>query len=313
MLCDECGLRKAAVYQRHSQRALCEECFEKDLIKRVERSLANYGVSKRERILLAVSGGKDSIAMMFLLSRIFPRENLRAVTIIEGVKGYSRSREVSICARVANELGVEYEAMHLKDIVGFSVSELVERSREMNLNISPCSFCGVLRRRALNVVAREQGVSKVATAHTLNDEVQTMMLNVLRGDTMRLVQWHPRSVPHSEKLVKRIKPLREIYEYELAIYAYLKGVELQEDQCPYLVQRPTLRFRFKEFLLILEALRPGIALRMLRETELLVEPLVNHVNRSGIVLPLCERCGEPTAPNRKLCRICEYLEALSLS
>jgi len=310
MLCDVCGVHRAVVYQRHTRRFLCEECFEKHLIKRISKTLRRYGVTERDRVLLAVSGGKDSIAMMFLLSKILPKSNLRAVMIIEGIEGYTRSKETSICTKIALELGIEYEAVHLRDIVGYSISEIVRRAQELGVNISPCSFCGVLRRRALNAIAREQGFTKVATAHTLNDEVQTAFLNILRGDIVRLVQWHPYSIPHSEKLIKRIKPLREIYEYELAQYVYIIGLDLQEDQCPYLIRRPTLRFKFKEMLVKIENLEPGIGMRTLRALEHGLEPLVKTFNRNIASLPLCERCGEPTSPGRKICRVCEYLEIL---
>ena len=111
MKCHVCNTREAVVYQRHTGRALCLDCFEKDLLARVKHALTIYGVEPSDRILIAVSGGKDSIALMYLLSRIHPIDRLTAVTVVEGVSGYERSYEVRLCSRIASELGISYEVI----------------------------------------------------------------------------------------------------------------------------------------------------------------------------------------------------------
>jgi len=312
MKCDKCLQRAAVVYQHHTGHALCTHCFELDLIARVKEALAQYGVSKQDRVLMAVSGGKDSIAMMYLLSMVHPVDRLAAVTVVEGVSGYVREREVRICESVARRLGIEYEVLNVKDLLGYTVGDLVEIARRRGLNLSPCTFCGIIRRRALNTYARSKGFDKVATAHTLNDEVQTALLNVLRGDRMRLAQWHPKSQPHSPLLVKRVKPLRYVYEYELATYAYVKGIPFQSEQCPFLLSRPTIRARLKPLSVEYEHVSPGALLKFVRFLDRTLEPLVREINSKGIQLPTCIKCGEPTAPGRQLCRICELMDSLGL-
>ncbi len=300
------------MFQYHTGRALCFECFERDLLKRVRESLEQFGVRSSDRILLAVSGGKDSLAMIYLLSKVHPLDRMFAITVVEGVEGYERSHEIKVSAKIASEVGIEYEVVKAKDVIGFSVKDLVEASSRKSIDVSPCTFCGVIRRRVINVYARSRGFTKVATAHTLNDEVQTALLNILRGDTMRLIQWHPRSIPHSPLLIKRVKPLRRIYEYEIAAYAYLKGIPLQSEQCPYLLSRPTVRARLKPMMLEYEQTSPGSLMKFLDLLDDALKPLVEKVNRSNIALPVCEKCGEPTAPGRRLCRVCEFIKSLGL-
>ncbi len=312
MLCDQCKSREAIIYQWHTGRKLCLKCFELDLLKRIKQSLRDFGVNPQDKVLLAVSGGKDSLVMMKLVSMVHPKENLCAITIIEGFPNYDRSKEIAFTRKLANELSIDYVTLRVKDVIGLSVWDMVERARQRGLGLAPCTFCGIVKRRVLNYYARLNGFDKVATAHTLNDEIQTAILNILRGDKMRLAQWHPKSAPHSVLLIKRVKPLRKVYEYEIAAYAYLNDIPFQLEQCPYLVSHPTLRARLKPFIIEYEHASPGAMIKFLEFLDRTLEPIVDDLNRGGIVLPLCEKCGEPTSPGRRLCRLCELIDALGL-
>jgi len=313
MKCSICGSNRAIIFQRHSGRALCWQCFVDDLVQRVKREIELYNlVRPDDRVLLAVSGGKDSLVLMELMARIISPSRLQAVTVVEGVPGYNRRDEIELCRTVAKSLGVDYAVVALKDVIGYSVSELLDlyQKSEAVEKVSPCTICGVARRRALNLYARDHGFTKVATAHTLDDEAHTYIANFLRGDLMRLVQSHPKSAVHSPKIVKRIKPLRKIYDYEIAIYAYKKGYPLQSKECPLITSTPSLRSRIRDRVIELEWLSPGTFLRIVEWLDRVIEPLVDKLNASRIELPYCEICGEPTSPGRRICRFCELLQKL---
>ncbi|MEZ0290061.1 MAG: TIGR00269 family protein [Sulfolobales archaeon] len=310
VVCDVCRSREAVVFQKHTGLRLCRECFIRDVEKRVLNEIKRFKMFlDNERVLLALSGGKDSFVLLDILSKTHDTSKLGGVTVVEGIRGYNRIEDLEQLKNIARERGVELHIVHVKDLAGYSVDELVERSREKNLKISPCTFCGIYRRRGINRVARELGYDKVATAHNLDDEVQTLFINLLRGDENRIITLHPLRNNPSELLVPRVKPLRKIYEYETARYAYLKGYKPQEVECPYLSLTPSLRARIREILYVLEEERPGILLKILEEYDKLYE---ERALKTRVNLWTCEICGEPTNPGRKICKSCELLIRVGL-
>ncbi len=258
-----------------------------------------------DRLLLAVSGGKDSFVLFDVISRIHKPSKLGVITVSEGIEGYNRDEDVVWVLKSCRELGVDCVKTSFKEAVGHDLKDLVERSIKSNLNVSPCTFCGMIRRRIVNRYARELGYDKVLTAHNLDDEVQTAFINMLRGDLNRLLQSHPKGPRLSDLFVRRVKPLRKVYEWECAVYAYLRGFKFQEVECPYILSRPTLRAKIREYLYRLEGVKPGTLLGFL---DFVDELIVKYVSNAGIPpLPICRFCGEPTAHNRTICKTCELL------
>lgn len=304
-LCDVCRAREAVVYQRHTGRRLCRECFIEDIVERVRREVSRYSMfSERDRVLLAVSGGKDSFVLLDVMTRIHDVSRLGAVTVVEGIRGYNREEDIERLRRHARAHGIDLLVVTVRELSGYTIDELVERSFSRGLKISPCTFCGIYRRRGVNQVARSLGYDKVATAHNLDDEVQTLVINILRGDETRLSMIHPLRPRASERFVPRVKPLRKIYEYETARYAYLRGFSPQTLECPYLELAPSLRSRVRDILYKLEEERPGALLSILEEYDRLYE---NIARESSMRLSTCVLCGEPTSPGRSLCKACELL------
>lgn len=307
VVCDVCGKRRAVVLQRHTGRRLCKECFMEDVYKRVKREVERWNMfSPGDTLLLGLSGGKDSWVLLDTLTRIHDPSKIIAVTIIEGIPGYNREEYAERVRRKALEYGVDHVLTSIKEYTGYTLAEIVERAWARGVRVSPCTYCGIARRRILNFFARMYGASRTVTAHNLDDESQTAIINMLRGDWEGLLRQHPLSGPASPLIVPRVKPLRKIYEWETATYSYLGGFPLQETECAYIHLAPTLRARVRWALQRLEDMRPG-TLYTLMETldELLAEHAASLKPRQ---LPRCERCGEPTAPGRRLCKLCELLE-----
>jgi len=312
-LCDVCGVREAEVYQPHTGRKLCRQCFINDILRRVEDEIKRYHlIEPGDKVLLAVSGGKDSFVLLDTLSQLHDPSKLIGLSIVEGVEGYNRREDVERLRKYAAQRGVEVVVTSFKEFIGYSLDEIVAKAWKKGLKVSPCTFCGALRRRIINTYARMLGADKTATAHTLDDEAQTAVMNVLRGDPDRLVRQHPRAPRLSDKFVQRVKPLRRIYEWEAAMYAYFKGFRFQEAECPYINLSPTLRARIREHLMGIEAENPGSLLRILDTIDRVVEANLEEYRRLP-PLPLCEKCGEPTAPGRRLCKTCELLEKIGIT
>lgn len=307
MRCSVCGRKEAVIYQRHTGRALCRECFTEDIVRRVRQEIERHEMFKgSDRVLLALSGGKDSYTLLNVMLRIHDPSRLGIVTIIEGIPGYNREGDIEWVLRRAREHGVDVVVTSYKEEVGYSMEELVNLTIEKGVRVTPCTFCGFLRRRIINKYAREGGYDRVATAHNLDDEAHTSLMNLLRGDYARLAQMHPKAPVLSKLFVKKVKPLRKIYEWESAAYAWLTGYGFQETECPYLRLRPSFRARVRAYMYELEREVPGSMLKFLEAIDRLAEPLARSVSRLP-ELPRCEVCGEPTSYNRRVCAFCDLM------
>ncbi len=315
IICDVCGANPAIFLQRHTGRALCLECLRKDLVNRVTTEITrNNMFNEGDRLLLALSGGKDSYVLLDIITRIHDPKLIGVITIIEGIPGYNRVSNISWIIEKTRKLGIELHVVPFKSYVGYTLEELVLRARELGINVSPCTFCGILRRRIMNHYALMYGYDRVLTAHNLDDEVQTILADLMRGDLTRFIQLHPLSKPLSKYFVKRVKPLRRIYEYEITAYAYATGFKFQEADCPYIIHAPTLRAKLREYLHEIEGRSPGTLLRVLDWYDKTVRTLLESraLAYPTKELPQCPLCGSPMAFGRRYCMLCELLLRLKL-
>jgi len=294
----------------YSGEKLCGRCFCKSIESRVRATISKYEMLEpRDKIMVAVSGGKDSVTLLHILTKIekaFPEATLSAVTVDEGIKGY-RDEALKVAQRNCRKLGVEHLVTSFKEMYGYTLDEIVNmiRKREEK-GLTPCSYCGVLRRRALNTAAREAGVDKLATAHSLDDETQTMILNIIHGDALRIARAKPVLTVIHPKLVQRVKPLCEVPEKEIAFYAYLRKIEFQGISCPY--AQTALRNDVRTMLNRMEEKHAGTKFTIFRSMERIRPALEAMVEEAK--LKDCRICGEPTVG--ELCKPCEMLQELRI-
>lgn len=259
-----------------------------------------------DHIALALSGGKDSVSLLQVLSTIeedFPRSTLSALLIDEGIEGY-RGEAIAIAEENCERLNVPLHVYSFKTIYGRSLDEIAEASEDRG-SLSVCSYCGVLRRKALNVAAKVVKASKLALAHNLDDEVQSMVLSLLRGDLANLVGVKP-VLEKVEGFVQRVKPFCEILEREIAFYAYVKDVRFQSIPCPYL--ESSMRSDVRRFINVLEEKHAGITYGIARSLRK-IQGSMKGVDERG-ELRQCQTCGEPSSG--KVCRACQALKELGL-
>ncbi|RLG04879.1 MAG: TIGR00269 family protein [Thaumarchaeota archaeon] len=295
-ICSNCGKRTPIYFRRYSGVRLCPTCFKEDFIKRVRRTISRYELLRYDdRILVAVSGGKDSLVLLKVLYEIeqdFPRSELLAVLIDEGIDSY-RLNCSGFSREIAGALNVELQELSFKDLYGFTLSEVVESGIAEKLKLHPCTICGILRRKALVTAAKRLGATVIATAHTLEDVVQTYLLNLLRGEK----NIRPIGLRRGgEGVVPRVAPFRLTPQREVALYAYLEGIPFQSRICPY--THESMRDEIRNFLTLYDYKYPGSLYAFLSMFERILEriPQPAEVNR-------CEVCGEPT--DRRICRACE--------
>ncbi len=311
--CSLCGGGRAEIKQPHTGLRLCWRCFRRQVVERVRNEVKRWGLFEPgHRLLLAVSGGKDSFTLLDVLSQIHDTGRMVALTIIEGIPGGYHVEEARAISRYARSYGVDHVVVSFRDYFGATLAEMVREASRRGVGEKPCTFCGVLRRRIMEEQARLLGADRVVTAHNLDDEAQTALMNLLRGDYVGLVRMHPVAALATRDFVPRVKPLRKVYEWETAAYAFRSGYPIQSVECPYLYEAPTLRLRARLAMYRLEGSRPGSLLRMMEALDVLLEPAARSLARSPVELPRCARCGAPTSPTRRLCKACELLEKVGL-
>ena len=304
--CSKCRRREAIYLRKYSGEKLCPACFIHSVEREVKETISKYKLLEpNDRIALALSGGKDSLTLLHILHKIeqkFPKAEIIAVTVDEGVGGY-REQGLENSCRHCKLLGVEHVVASFKNYYGDTLEEIYRKVKEDFAELNACSYCGVLRRRLLNIKAKELKADKVATAHNLDDEAQTILMNILRGDLARLARLSPMPERLHPGFIPRIKPMRYIPEREVGLYAYLKGFDFYERMCPYIHE--SMRHEVREMINKIEAKHSGATHVIVRTFDKL-SPTLTELIAKGITIKSCRLCDEPTTG--EICRACELLE-----
>jgi len=255
------------------------------------------------RIAVAVSGGKDSTVLLHVLAKLekrFPKSELIAITVDEGIEGY-RNESLGIVKETVRRLQVPWLKNSFKELFGMTLDEIIRVASNTlgERRLGACTYCGVLRRRAINTLAVEAGADVVATAHNLDDEAQTILMNILKGDLIRFLRNRP-TRKNVEGFVPRVKPLREIPEEEIVLYAYFNRINYHETPCPYHTE--AYRDDVRAFINMMETRRPGTKYDIVRVHE----KLVNLISEEEIKIATCVKCGQPASGEK--CKVCQLLE-----
>jgi uncharacterized protein (TIGR00269 family) len=307
-MCSVCGSRSAFFFRPYSGEKLCQKCFISSIEKKVTATIAKYRMfSFDDRVAVAVSGGKDSISLLHVLAkmeRTHPKASLVAVTVDEGIKGY-RDEALTIAVENCRRLGIEHQIVSFKELYSSTMDEIVAKSHlKAGRKLTPCAYCGVLRRKALNLGARRVGADKIATAHTLDDEVQTMLMNIFRGDTSRLMKEKPLTDEVHPRFLQKVKPFCEIPEKESTLYAYITKVSFQDVPCVY--SNEAFRNEVRSMINRMDALHPGTKFSVFKSVERMRHALYSTLEKESFVD--CVECGEPASSG--LCRACELLKQI---
>jgi len=299
---------------------MCAEHFCRSVDSRVRRRIREDALlsddatpEEPETWLVGLSGGKDSVVLTHLLDDTFaadPRVELVALTIHEGIDGY-RDASLAACLELTDDLGIEHEVVSYADEYGLEMDAVAD---DDPLDMAPCAYCGVFRRDALSRYAEEYGADKLLTGHNLDDEAQTAMMNLLSGDVAQMARHFDASLGSFEErtledapFVPRAKPLRDIPEREVALYAHLRDLPVHTAECPHASE--AYRGEIQEHLHELEENHPGTRHSIMSGYEELAR-LAAAAGLDGDDGPqgTCDRCGAPT--RNAVCRKCDLLGEL---
>ncbi len=295
-LCSE----PAVYYDRRTGRHLCRDHFIADIEERVLTTIRSRNlIVPGDHVAIALSGGKDSTALLMVLSSLLPlfdSVRLSAVTVDEGIAGY---REDTV--RSADALVARFDLPHLTlsfpELFGGTLDAFL-KGRETDA----CSVCGILRRKALNVAGKRVGATKLATGHNLDDEAQSVFMNVLRGDLPRLVR--DSGSDSQGRFIPRIKPLMFISEKEIAVYLMLHGAWTDLPECPYSVH--ALRGEVRRMLATLESKHPGTMLNLMESKAKIETRCAGNLETEPV--RHCTECGDPCSG--EICQLCNLKKTL---
>ena len=312
MDCTTCD-REAVLHAAYSGAHLCERHLRASVEKRVRRRIREDGLvgddatpEDPETWLLGLSGGKDSVVLGSTLAETFaadPRIELVALTIHEGIEGY-RDESLDAASAFAERADIPHEVVTYAEEFDLEMDRVVEKDPE---NLAACAYCGVFRRELLAEYADAYGADKLLTGHNLDDEAQTAMMNFLEGDVAQMAKHFDASLgPFPERtttteFVPRAKPLRDVPEKEVALYAHLADLPVHMAECPH--SSEAYRGEIRQLLFGLEERHPGTRHSIMAGCEEFAKLAAEAYRGDGPDLGECESCGGPTTQiGRASCR-----------
>ncbi len=293
MKCSKCSQK--AVF---SSPALCKAHFWVYFEEKVKRTIENYKLlpDKKTRLVVACSGGKDSTAVLYLLNKWGYKPT--ALAIDEGIKGY-RPHTLKDLEKFCRKNEIPLKIYSFQKEFGASLDKIIKK-----LGGHPCYACGILRRYLLNQKSRSFEV--IATGHNLDDESQSIMMNLCNGNLALSANLGPKTGAVSQKkFTERIKPLYFCSEKEVMAYSLLKEFEVSYHECPYAYL--SFRGKTRDALNELEAECPETKENIVKNF-LDYLPAIRKKYSSAKEPQACRSCGE--AGRQEICRACQIVKQL---
>ena len=303
MHCTKCKSKAALKLPRHNA-AFCKGCFNEFVQDQVVKAVKTQRMFGHEhRILVAVSGGKDSLALWDILLKLGYKADALYVNL--GIAGYSdRSHEKvrRFADTVATPYGATLHTHTVEQEEGAGIRELA-----MAAHRPACSTCGTIKRYQFNRAAVEQSYDVMATGHNLDDEAARLLGNVLHWQEEYLDKQSP-SLPASvDGFAKKVKPLYRLTERELAAYCVLNKIDYIVDECPMAQGARTLLY--KDVLNRLETESPGTKQsfywKFLDKQGKATTPQTDMTTKDRALLHPCAACSQPTTG--EICSYCKLM------
>ena len=308
MKCRRCN-GKAVIHMRQHKLALCGEHYPAWVVEQTQRFIEKYHMfTRQQRVLVAVSGGKDSLSLWDILQQLgYQADGLYIGLGIEGGVDYS-SQSQRMAEQFAVSRGLKLHVVDVPETYGEPIPVIARRTERGQGK--PCAVCGMTKRHIMNRVGRDSGYDVLVTGHNLDDEAAVLFGNTLHWMPGYLVRQGPVLEANRPGVIRKAKPLCRFYEREMAAYALLRGIEYIYEECPYADGARSIYY--KEILNRMEHDRPGIKLNfylsfLQAKANGLFAP---QADPDLELLHTCPNCGQPTsAPER--CSFCRMLDRLS--
>lgn len=315
------------MHAAYSGSYLCEDHFRESVERRVRKRIREDNLlpdsatpEDPQTWVVGLSGGKDSVVLTHILHETFerdPRVELVALTVHEGIEGY-RDKSLDACVELADDLDIEHVVASYEEEFDLKMDDVVEKDPE---NMAACAYCGVFRRDVLSRYAEKYDADKLLTGHNLDDEAETALMNFLEGDLAQIAKHFDASLgpfeergddsattrTESDSFIPRAKPLRDVPEKEVALYAHLADLPAHITECPH--SSEAFRGEIQQLMLSLEENHPGTRHSIMAGYEELASVIVDEYGAGrDSSLGECEECGAPTTGD--VCRKCSLVESI---
>ena len=307
MQCSKC--ERKAVHSTTGQN-FCKEHFFEYFENKVFRTIKRYKLMSRDdKICVAASGGKDSLAALFMTMKYCKKYGIDyfALAIDEGIEDY-RDHTIEDLKEFCSNYDIPLTIISFKAKFGSTLDGLTEKAITEH-NKKPCTVCGILRRSLLNKGSRELGATKLVTGHNLDDESQTLIMNTLKGSMAHNAPLGPiTGLSENNSFVPRVKPLYFISEQETRLFAFLRGFKVEFNECPNI--HLSFRAKIRDNLNDIEKDVPGSKNGIVRAFLDIMPELKEKYRRERTSFNECERCGEPCSGT--ICNVCKLEDELCL-
>jgi len=289
--------KDAVVRIPYAKLNLCSDHFNEFIVSKVRRSIERYKmINPKDKVLLAVSGGKDSITLTHIMYKILRELDFKLIVlhIDLGIGEYSKkSRE--IVENLCKSLSIDYIVFDLKNDLSLTLPEFIQKLKTRRI----CSLCGIIKRYIMNAVALELNVDSVATAHHADDVLTYIIKDFILQDYEAMRKLVPISIGVPGIVAKKIKPMYEVYEYEAAMYVVRNKLEFIDIECPFKKVK-SLEDSVRKFIEDLEKRSPGIKISFLRKFAKM------YIGREVEGFRKCRVCG--LASSGDICSFCRLTE-----
>lgn len=309
--CKECE-NNPVIILSESQK-LCKQHFFKYFEGKVVKTIKKYDlIEKQDKVAVAVSGGKDSIATLHIINSLLKpqKREVTAILIDEGIKGY-RDKTIKDAQLFCKAEKIRLEIVSFKKEFGKTLDEIIksQKGKKGQDRLNPCASCGVFRRVLLNQTAKRLNITKIATGHNLDDESQSILMNQLKVNWRRNASLGPTSGINKTEFAQRIKPLYFMPEKEVATYAFLMKFKIHFTECPY--SHESFRGDVRDALNLLEEKHPG-SKHAIVNSAMEIVPLLKqkYKSQNENSFTTCKLCGDPSS--KDICNSCMLIERLNL-
>lgn len=308
--CDICQANNPVMKRPKNDNSLCKSCFFQVFEEEIHETIVGCRLFEPgDYVAIGASGGKDSTVLAYIMKLLNEKYNyglkLVLLSIDEGISGY-RDDSLKTVARNKIQYGLPLKVLSYEELYGWTMDKIVKAVGKKN----NCTICGVFRRQALDRGATLLGCNKLVTGHNADDVAETVLMNLLRGDTNRIerstdITTGKSDCNSSEFTMPRAKPFKYTYEKEIVLYAHFKKLDYFCTECIYAPN--SYRGHAREFLKDIESIRPSSIIDIIKSGD-----SIHLSSETKQKLPdqrKCSRCGYISS--QEVCKACKILEGLN--
>jgi tRNA-5-methyluridine54 2-sulfurtransferase len=270
----------------------------KEFEQKIKETIKKYKLaSKKDKIIVAMSGGKDSTTVAYLLKKF--GYNLEALHINLLMGKWSDENELDV-RKFCKEHKIPLHVYDIRKEIGYAMC-YVKSVIGRKARLKQCTVCGIIRRWLINKKARELGATRLATGHNLDDEAQNVLMNLMKGNPNIGINLGPMTGSIiDKKFVARIKPLYFIKEKDVEIYSRKMNFPVLYQRCPCVIG--ALRHKIRKELDLLEVSDKDLKENLVNNFLEIQKKLRKNISKNLIY---CKSCGEPS--RNEICKVCKMM------